>query len=44
LPTTFGTLHGARAIEKVRETSGAGLKAVSPGCEAVTVHEPAPVR
>ncbi len=25
LPTTFGTVHGAGAIEKVRETSGAAL-------------------
>lgn len=24
-PTTVGTLHGVRAMEKVRETSGAGL-------------------
>jgi hypothetical protein len=24
LPTTFGTAHGARLIEKVRETLGAG--------------------
>ena len=43
-PTTFGTLHGAAAIDKVRETPGAGSYCASPGCEAVTVHEPTPVR
>src|SRR5437588_785945 len=44
LPTTFGTVHGAGAIENVRETSGAASWFPSPVCDAVIVHEPARVR
>src|SRR5947209_20576273 len=34
----------ALAMEKICGTSAAGLKLASPACEAVMVHEPAPVR
>ena len=44
LPITRGTVHGAAAIEKLRKTSGARLKFASPDCEAVTAHEPAPLK
>jgi hypothetical protein len=53
-PTTFGTLHlfgrgGAGgevcdAIEKLRETARAAFQFEFPGCEAVIVQVPAPVR
>ena len=45
LPTTLGTLQRTRATtEKVRGTLGAASKFALPGCEAITVHSPTPVR